>query len=161
MSRQVQFPTLPTFRATSPSYPFFAFPPPESPHANTSSSMDSDTKFNTTVYETISQFNNSDIETPDELANSELSPSTFSRPPFQPLRSRIKIESPSTSSSITDVRPTYSPLTSANNFREVLTFSKTLLYNFKIIYSLTILSTIIQLAHEELFKLINSSFNSH
>ena len=32
--------------------------------------MESGTKSNTTVYNTISQFNNSDIETPDEFANS-------------------------------------------------------------------------------------------
>ena len=54
--------------------------------------MESDTNSNTTVYNTISQFNNSDIETPDELANSEPSPSTFSQPPFQPFHSQVKIE---------------------------------------------------------------------
>ena len=43
-------------------------------------------------YNTISQFNNSDIETPDEFANSEPSPSTFSQPPFQPIHYPVKIE---------------------------------------------------------------------
>ena len=74
--------------------------------------MDSDTNSNTTVFNTISQFNNSDIEAPDELANSEPSPSTFSQSAFQPFHSQIKIEPPSTPSSITNVTPTYSPLTS-------------------------------------------------
>ena len=60
----------------------------------------------------ISQFNNSDIETSDELAESEPSPSTFSQPPFQPLHSRIRLEPLSTPSSISNVTPTYSPLTS-------------------------------------------------
>ena len=92
-----------------PVIPHFAFPPPESPHAKTSSSMASDTNTNTTVYNTISQFINSDIETPDNFANSEPSPSTFSQLPFQPLRSQIKIEPPSTPSSLTDVTPTNSP----------------------------------------------------
>ena len=63
-----------------PIIPLFAFPPPESPHVNTSSVMDSDTNSDITVFNPISQFNNSDIETPDELANSEPSPSAFSQP---------------------------------------------------------------------------------
>ena len=68
--------------------------------------MDSDTNSNTTVYNTISQFNNSNIETPDKFANSEPSPSTFSQPPRQPLHCQIKIEPPSTPSCLTDVTPT-------------------------------------------------------
>ena len=60
-----------------PIIPLFAFPPPESLHINTSSGMDSDANSDITVFHTISQFKNSDIETPDELANSEPSPSTF------------------------------------------------------------------------------------
>ena len=59
-----------------PIIPLFAFPPPDSPQANTSSGMNSDTNSDITVYTTISQFNNSDIETTDEFADSELSPST-------------------------------------------------------------------------------------
>ena len=72
--------------------------------------MESDTNSNTTVYNTISQFNNSDIETPDKFANSERSPSTFSQPPFQPLHSKVKIELLSPSSPISHVTLTYSPL---------------------------------------------------
>ena len=45
---------------------------------NTKKCMDSDTNSNTTVYISIFQFNNSDLETPDKLDNSEPSPSTFS-----------------------------------------------------------------------------------
>ena len=54
-----------------PIIPLFAFPPPDSPQANTSSGMNSDTNSNITIYTTISQFNDSDIETPDEFADSE------------------------------------------------------------------------------------------
>ena len=74
--------------------------------------MDSDTNSNTTVYKTISQFNNSDLENPDKFDNSEPSPSTFSQPPFEPLYSQIRFEHPSTPSSSFNVTPTYSPLTS-------------------------------------------------
>ena len=95
-----------------PIIPLFAFSPPQSPHHNTSSSMESDTNSNTTVYKTISQFNNSDIETPDKFANSEPCSSTFSRPPFQPIHSQVKIEPPSPPSTISIVTPIYSPLTS-------------------------------------------------
>ena len=59
-----------------PIIPLFAFPPPDLPQANTSSGMNSDTNSDITVYTSISQFNNSDIETPDEFADSEPSPST-------------------------------------------------------------------------------------
>ena len=74
--------------------------------------MESDTHSNTTVYNTISQLNNSDIETPDEFTNSDSSPSTFSQPPFQPIHSQVKIEPPSPPSPISTVVPTFSPLTS-------------------------------------------------
>ena len=77
--------------------------------------MESDTIYNTTVYNTISQFNNSDIEKPDKFANSEPSPSTFSQPPFQPLQYQVKIEPLSPSSPISDITPTYSPLTSESS----------------------------------------------
>ena len=95
-----------------PIIPLFAFPPPQSHHDNTSSSMESDTNSNTTLYNTISQFNNSDIETLDKFANSEPSPSTFSQPPFQPIHSQVKTEPPSPPSPISHVTPTYYPLTS-------------------------------------------------
>ena len=92
--------------------PLFAFPPPISPHHNTSSNMESDTNSNTTIYNTISQFNNSDIETPDKFANSEPSPPTFSQPPFQPIHSQVKIEPLFSTSPISYVTHIYSPLTS-------------------------------------------------
>ena len=95
-----------------PIIPLFAFPPPHSPHLNTSSSMESDTNSNTTIYNTISQFNNSDIETPDKFDNSEPNPTTFSQPPFQPIHFQVKNEPPSPPSPISYVTPTYSPLTS-------------------------------------------------
>ena len=98
-----------------PIIPFFAFPPPQSCHHNTSSSMESDTNSNTTVYNTISQFNNSEIETPNKFANSEPSPSTFSQPPFQPLHSQVKIEPLSPPSPISHVTPIYYPLTSESS----------------------------------------------
>ena len=77
--------------------------------------MESDTKSNTTVYNTISQFNNSDIDTPDKFANSEPSPSAFSQPPFQPLHAQVKIEPLSPASPISHVTPTYSPLSSESS----------------------------------------------
>ena len=77
--------------------------------------MESDTNSNTTVYNTISQFNNSDIETPDEFANSEISPSIFSQRPFQPLHSQVKIEPLSPPSPISHVTSTSSPLTSESS----------------------------------------------
>ena len=98
-----------------PIIPLFAFSPPESPHINTSSGMDSDANSNITVFHTISQFNNSDIETPDEFANSEPSPSTFSQPPFRPIHSQSQNDSPSTISHISQVTPTYSPFTKRSN----------------------------------------------
>ena len=75
-----------------PSIPLFAFPPPETPHDNTSSGMDLDTHSNNTVYNTISHFNNSDLKTPDEFVKSEPSPSTFSQPLFQPLHYQLRFE---------------------------------------------------------------------
>ena len=74
--------------------------------------MESGTDTNTTEYNTFSQFNNSNIETPDEFDNSEASPSIFSQPPFKTLHSQLKFEPHSTPSSISNVTPTYSPLTS-------------------------------------------------
>ena len=94
-----------------PIIPLFAFPPPESPHINTSSGMDSDANSDITVFHTISQFDNSDLETPDEFANSEPSPSTFSQPPFHPIHSQAQTDSPSTLSPFPQGTPTYSPFT--------------------------------------------------
>ena len=73
--------------------------------------MDSDANSHITVLHTISQFDNSDLETPGKLANSEPSPSTFSQPPFQSIHSQAKSESPSTLSHISQVTPTYPPFT--------------------------------------------------
>ena len=58
--------------------------------------MNSHASSDITVFQTISQFENSDLETPDELADYELTPSTFSQPspstfsktPFQPIYSQ-------------------------------------------------------------------------
>ena len=95
-----------------PIIPLFAFPPPESPHINTSSGMDFDANLDITVFHTISQFDNSDLETPVEFANSEPSPSTFSQPPFNPSTPKPKLTiSPSTLSHSSQVTPTYSPFT--------------------------------------------------
>ena len=56
--------------------------------------MDSDANPDITVVHTISQFDNSDIETPDKFTSSEPSPSTFSQPPFRPIHSKAQIDSP-------------------------------------------------------------------
>ena len=53
-----------------PIIPLFAFSQPDS-------GTGSDANSGITIFNTISQFKNSDIETPDEFANSEPSPSTF------------------------------------------------------------------------------------
>ena len=74
--------------------------------------MDSDTNSNITVYHTISQFENSDQETPDEFGKFEPSPSTFCQPPFQPLHSQTRNEPLSTPYFISNVTPSYSFLTS-------------------------------------------------
>ena len=98
-----------------PIIPLFALPPPDSPHVNTSSGMNSDTNLNITVYRTISQFENFDQKTSDEFDNSEPSPSTFSQPPFEPMHSQTRIASPSTPSHISNVTPTYSLFTSEHS----------------------------------------------
>ena len=73
--------------------PLFAFPPPDFPTNNITSGMNSDTNSHISVLYSISQLNNPDIETPDEFAdsepspsnNSQTNPSVFSKPPFQPI----------------------------------------------------------------------------
>ena len=109
-----------------PILPLFAFPPPESPNINTSSGMDSDAISDITVFNTVSQFINSDFKTPDEFANSEPSPSKFSQPPFRPIQSQFKNDSPSTISHVSQATPTYSPFTnerSNNNSSETTQIS--------------------------------------
>ena len=103
-----------------PIIPLFAFPPPDSPVINIPSSTNSDTNSDISVFHTISQFNNSDVETPDEFADSEPSPSThtqtnpsaFFRPPFQPIQTSHPLPSLSTPSYASQVTPTYSPFNS-------------------------------------------------
>ena len=73
--------------------------------------MDSDANSDITVFHTISQFDNSDLETPDEFASSEPCPSTFSQPPFRHIHSHAKSESPFTLSHISQATPTYSLFT--------------------------------------------------
>ena len=73
--------------------PLFAFPPPDFPTSNITSSMNSDTNSDTSVLYSIAQLNNPNIETSDEFADSEPSPSNnfqtnssvFSKPPFQTI----------------------------------------------------------------------------
>ena len=103
-----------------PIIPLFAFPPPDSPVINIPSSMNSDTNSDILVFHTISQFNNSDVETLDEFADSEPSPSThtqtnssvISKPRFRPIQTSHPLTSFSTPSYASQVTPTYSPFNS-------------------------------------------------
>ena len=107
-----------------PINPLFAFSPPVFPIFIIPSSTNSDTNSDISVFHTISQFNNSNVETPDEFAVSEPSPSThtqtnssvFSKPPFQPTPSSHPLPSVSTSSYASQVTPTYSPLHSDRSY---------------------------------------------
>ena len=93
--------------------PLFDITPyPETSYTNNSPSMDSDDTSTNTVFHTFLEFNNSDIETPDEFADSKPSPSTFSQPLFQPPHDQIPDEPSSAPSSYTDATLTYSPMTS-------------------------------------------------
>ena len=96
--------------------------------------MNSDTNSDITIYTTISQFNNSDIETPVEFADSEPSPSThtptsstiFSKPTFRPIQTQSQHTSPYTPSQVT---PTYSPFNnerSTNNSSDNIQISEEL-----------------------------------
>ena len=95
----------------------FAFPPPDSPIIKIPLSMNSDTNSDISVFYTISQFNNSDVEIPDEFADSEPSPSThtqtnssvFSKPPFRSIQTSHPLPYLSTPSYASQVTPTYSP----------------------------------------------------
>ena len=112
------------FLAQIPIIPLFAFSPPDFPIINISSSTNSDTNSDISVLHSISQFNNSNVETPDELADSEPSPSTytqtnpsvFSKPPFQPIPSNHPLPSVSTPSYASQVTPAYSPLHSDRSY---------------------------------------------
>ena len=89
-----------------PIIPLFAFPPTDFLIINISSSTYSDTNSDISVLYSISQFNNPNVETPDEFADFEPSPSNytqtnssvFSKPPFQPLPS---VSTPSYASHVT------------------------------------------------------------
>ena len=74
--------------------------------------MDSDDNSTHTAYHTISHFNNSDIETPDEFENSKPSLSTFWQPPFRPLHTPTPDETYPDPFSYTDATPILSPMTS-------------------------------------------------
>ena len=97
--------------------------------------MNSDTNPDVTVFQAISQFANSDRETPDEFAdsepspstNSQTSPSTFSKPPFRPIQSQTHSISPSTSSHVSQVTPTYSPFIS-DELKNFITLKQQLHY---------------------------------
>ena len=99
-----------------PIIPVFAFPPPDFPIINISSSTNSDTNSDISVFHTISRFNNANVETPDEFSESEPSPSTqtqtnssvFSQPPFQPIQSTYPLPSFSIPSYASQVTLTYS-----------------------------------------------------
>ena len=73
--------------------------------------MDFDDSTNT-VFHTISQFNNSDIDTPGKFQNSEPSPFAFSQPPFRPLYTPTCDETSPAFSSYTDANPILSLMTS-------------------------------------------------
>ena len=96
--------------------PLFAFPPPDCPTSDITSSMNSDTNSDISVLYSISQLNNPNIETPDEFADSEPShsnnfqtnSSVFSKPPFQPIPQNNPLPSVSTPSYASQVTPTYS-----------------------------------------------------
>ena len=98
-----------------PIIPLFAFPPPDFPSSNVTSGMNSDTNSHTSVLYSISQLNNPNIETPDEFADSEPSPSNnfhnpsnFSQPPFQPILSNNPDPITPTPSYASQITPTYS-----------------------------------------------------
>ena len=100
-----------------PIIPLFAFPPPDFPPSNVTSGMNSDTNSHISVLYSISQLNNPNIETPDEFADSEPSPSknfhnssNFSQPPFQPILPNNPDPITSTPSYASQVTPTYSSL---------------------------------------------------
>ena len=94
--------------------PLFAFPPPDFPTSNITSGMNSDTNSHISVLYSISQLNNPNIETPDEFADSEPSPSNnfqtnssvFSKPPFQPIPPNNPLPSISTPSYASQVAQT-------------------------------------------------------
>ena len=76
---------------SNPNNTTFCFSATDFPSSNVTSGMNSDTNSHISVLYSISQLNNPNIETPDEFADSEPSPSNnfhnssnFSQPPFNP-----------------------------------------------------------------------------
>ena len=70
--------------------------------------MDSDDS-NQTVFNTISNFDNSDLKISDEFFEAELRPTSFSQPLFQPIASPFPDETTDSPSSHTDTIPILSP----------------------------------------------------
>ena len=87
-------------------------PSPIPSYTNNSPRVDSDDNSTNTVFHTISQLNDSDMETPDEFQNSKPSPSTFSQPLFRPLQTPTPDKLFPAPSSYTDANPQLSPMTS-------------------------------------------------
>ena len=69
--------------------PLFAFAPPDFQAINITSIMNSDTNSDISVLYSISQLNNPNIETPDEFADSEPSPSNNFKPTPQFFQSPL------------------------------------------------------------------------
>ena len=112
------------FQTQIPIILFFAFPPPDFPIINISSSTNSDTNSDISVLYSISQFNNRNVETPEEIADFEPSPSNytqanysvFSKPPFQTIPPNKPLPALATPSYASQVTPTYSPLHSDRSY---------------------------------------------
>ena len=137
MSRQIGNSHPANLQSQFPIIPLFAFPPPDSSVINIPSSTYSDTNSDISVFHTIAQFNNSDVGTPDEFADSEPSPyiytqtssSAFSKPPFRPLQPHYQFHSPSTPYHASQITPIYSPFNSErsnNNFPDNVQISEEL-----------------------------------
>ena len=90
-----------------PIIPLFSFPPRDSPVINIPPSMNSDTYSDISVFHTISQFNNSDVET-----QTQTNSSAFSKPPFRPIQTNHPLPFLSTPSYASQETPTYSPFNS-------------------------------------------------
>ena len=101
----------PSIKPPTPLLPHFTLRPhlfSPTQFSSKSPRMDS----NQTVFNTISNFNNSDVEAPDEFLDSEASPTNFSQPPFQPIVSPLPNETSSFPTSYTNAVPILSPMSS-------------------------------------------------
>ena len=81
-----------------PIIPLFAFPPPDFPVINIPSSRSSDTNSDISVFQTISQFNDPDLETPDEFADFE--PYPYPDQPFKIVPAPLSTHSNQSSTTI-------------------------------------------------------------